>query len=93
MITTRNDTYERIARRSNIRFVTMDDYHIFRKIDLHSLTPNNTEHSNTHDHNKLRNTLFTNLLVTTDLRLEETSNLLADKLATIDHDHDQTQQL
>src|SRR3546814_5132442 len=31
MIAARNDAYERVARRSDVRFVTMDDYRIFRE--------------------------------------------------------------
>src|SRR5436309_10702286 len=52
-----------------------------------------TERPGARDRNGLRNALFADLLVTTGLRLEEASGLLADELAAIDHDHDQAQQL
>ncbi|MEL0253762.1 MAG: site-specific integrase, partial [Novosphingobium sp.] len=39
MIAARNDAYERVARRSDVRFVTMDDYRIFREVGLRGLTP------------------------------------------------------
>src|SRR3546814_3763860 len=52
-----------------------------------------TERPGARDRNGLRNALFADLLVTTGLRLEEASGLLADELAAIDHDHDQAKQL
>jgi hypothetical protein len=38
MIAARNDAYERVARRSDVRFVTMDDYRIFGEVGLRGLT-------------------------------------------------------
>src|SRR3546814_5543563 len=93
MIAARNDAYERVARRSDVRFVTMDDYRIFREVGLRGLTPDGSERSGARDRNGLRNALFADLLVPPALRLEEASGLLADELAAIDHDHDQAQQL
>src|SRR3546814_2527588 len=43
MIAARNDAYERVARRSDVRFVTMDDYRIFREVGLRGLTPDGTD--------------------------------------------------
>src|SRR3546814_14984437 len=34
LIAARNDAYERVARRSAVRFVTMDAYHIFREVEI-----------------------------------------------------------
>ena len=93
MIAARNDAYERTAKRSDVRFVTMDDYRIFRDVGLRGLALDGTERPGARDRNGLRNALFADLLVTTGLRLEEASGLLADELAAIDHDHDQAQQL
>src|SRR3546814_2245730 len=76
-----------------VRFVTMDDYRIFRDVGLRGLALDGTERPGARDRNGLRNALFADLLVTTGLRLEEASGLLADELAAIDHDHDQAQQL
>src|SRR3546814_9027856 len=70
MIAARNDAYERVARRSDVRFVTMDDYHIFREVGPRGLTPDGTERPGARDRNGLRNALFADLLVTTGLRLE-----------------------
>src|SRR3546814_6978136 len=71
----------------------MDDYRIFRDVGLRGLALDGTERPGARDRNGLRNALFADLLVTTGLRLEEASGLLADELAAIDHDHDQAQQL
>jgi integrase len=84
MIAARNDAYERVARRSDVRFVTMDDYRIFGEVGLRGLTPDGTERPGARDRNGLRNALFADLLVTTGLRLEEASGLLTTELAAID---------
>src|SRR3546814_3058161 len=60
---------------------------------LRGLALDGTERPGARDRNGLRNALFADLLVTTGLRLEEASGLLAHELAAIDHDHDQAQQL
>ncbi len=75
MIAARNGAYERVARRSDVRFVTMDDYRIFREVGLRGLAPDGTERFGARDRNGLRNALFADLLVTTGLRLEEASGL------------------
>src|SRR3546814_15138808 len=93
MIAARNDAYERTAKRSDVRFVTMDDYRIFRDVGLRGLALDGTERPGARDRNGLRNALFADLLVTTGLRLEEASGLLADELAAIDTHHDQAKQL
>ena len=93
MITARNDAYERGARRSDVRFVTMDDYRIFREVGLRGLAPDGKERSGARDRNGLRNALFSDLLVTTGLRLEEASALAAAELAAIGRDGRQDQQL
>ena len=93
MIAARNDAYERVARRSDVRFVTMDDYRIFREVGLRGLTPDGTERPGARDRNGLRNALFADLLVTTGLRLEEASGLLTAELAAIDRADGDAQQL
>jgi site-specific recombinase XerD len=85
MIAARNDAYERAARRSDVRFVTMEEYRIFREVGLRGLTPDGAERRGARDRNGLRNALFADLLVTTGLRLEEASSLLAAEFAAIDH--------
>lgn len=93
MIAARNDAYERMAKRSDVRFVTMDDYRIFREVGLRGLTTDGAERLGARDRNGLRNALFADLLVTTGLRLEEASSLLAAELTSIDCKGDQTAQL
>ena len=93
MIATRNDAYERGARRSDVRFVTMDDYRIFREVGLRGLASDGKERSSARDRNGMRNALFSDLLVTTGLRLEEASGLAAAELAAIGRDGRQDQQL
>src|SRR3546814_21126937 len=92
MIAARNDAYERAAKRSDVRFVTMDDYRIFREVGLRGLTPDGAERPGARDRNGLRNALFADLLVTPGLRLEEASGLLAPALAALHPDPDQAQQ-
>lgn len=93
MIAARNDAYERVTKRSNVRFVTMDDYRIFREVGLRSLTTDGAERPGARDRNGLRNALFADLLVTTGLRLEEASGLLAAELTSIERNGDPTAQL
>lgn len=93
MIAARNDAYERAAKRSDVRFVTMDDYRIFREVGLRGLAPDGAERRGARDRNGLRNALFADLLVTTGLRLEEASGLLATELTAIDRDDGQAVQL
>ena len=93
MIAARTDAYERVAKRSDVRFVTMDDYRIFREVGLRGLTPDGTERPGARDRNGLRNALFADLLVTTGLRLEEASSLLTVELAAIDRADGDAQQL
>src|SRR3546814_12982365 len=85
MIAARNDAYERVARRSDVRFVTMDDYHIFREVGLRGLTPDGTERPGASDRNGLRNALFAELPVTTGLRSDEASGPHAADLAANHH--------
>ena len=93
MIAARNDAYERVAKRSDVRFVTMDDYRIFREVGLRGLAPDGSERPGARDRNGLRNALFADLLVTTGLRLEEASGLLAGDLSVIVPDGDENRQL
>ncbi len=93
MIAARNDAYERAARRSDVQFVTMDDYRIFREVGLRGLTADGLERPGARDRNGLRNALFADLLVTTGLRLEEASGLLATELAALDQGDEQARQL
>lgn len=80
----RNDAYERAARRSDVRFVTLEDYRAFRDVGLRGLTPAGAERPGARDRNSSRNALFAELLVTTGLRLEEASYLLAHELAGLE---------
>lgn len=80
----RNEAYERAARRSDVRFVDLVDYRAFRDVGLRGLTVNGTERPGARDRNGARNALFADLLVTTGLRLEEASCLLAAEIPTPD---------
>jgi hypothetical protein len=76
-VVARNQAYERAAKRSNVRFLAIDDYRIFRDVGLGGLTADGRERPGARDRNGARNALFAELLVTTGLRLEEASFLLA----------------
>lgn len=76
----RNESYESAARRSDVRFVDLADYHLFSTVGLRSLDREGSERPGARDRNGSRNALFAELLVTTGLRLEEASFLLATEL-------------
>lgn len=82
-ITARNDAYERAAKRSDVRFISLEDYRAFRDVGLRGLTIDGAERPGARGRNGARNALFAELLVTTGLRLEEASFLLASELATL----------
>jgi site-specific recombinase XerD len=79
-VVARNESYERAAKRSDVRFVSLDDYRMFRDVGLRGLAPNGSARAGARDRNGARNTLFAELLVTTGLRLEEASFQLAFEL-------------
>lgn len=79
-VVARNESYERAAKRSDVRFVSLDDYRVFRDVGLRGLASNGGARTGARDRNVARNTLFAELLVTTGLRLEEASFLLAFEL-------------
>ncbi len=76
----RNDAYERAAKRSDIRFVSLEEFGVFKNVGLRTLTPSGTPRVGARDRNGTRNALFAELLVSTGLRLEEASFLLESEL-------------
>jgi len=76
-VVARNDSFERAARRSEVRFISLEDYRLFRDVGLRGLAIDGTERTGARDRNGARNALFAELLVTTGLRLSEASFLLA----------------
>ena len=80
----RNEAYERAAKRSDVRFITLEDYRAFRDVGLRGLAVDGAERPGARDRNGIRNSLFAELLVTTGLRLEEASFLLAFELAALE---------
>jgi site-specific recombinase XerD len=82
-IAARNDAYERAAKRWDVRFISLEDYRVFRDVGLRGLTVDGAERPGARDRNGARNALFGELLVTTGLRLEEASFLLASELAAL----------
>ena len=82
-IAARNDSYERAAKRSDVRFVSLEDYRGFRDVGLRGLDIDGAERPGARDRNGARNALFAELLVTTGLRLSEASFLLAHELANL----------
>ena len=82
-ILARNQSYERAAKRSDVRFVSLEDYRVFRDVGLRGLTADGAERPGSKDRNSTRNALFAELLVTTGLRLSEASFLLAVEIADL----------
>jgi len=74
---TRNQAYERAAKRSDVKFITIGDYRRFRDVGLQGLAVDGSDRPGARDRNGSRNALFADLLITTGLRLEEASSLLA----------------
>lgn len=74
---TRNQAYERAAKRSDVKFMTIEDYRRFRDVGLMGIQIDGTARLGGRDRNGTRNALFADLLITTGLRLEEASSLLA----------------
>lgn len=83
-IAARNEAYEPAARRADVSFVTLEDYRIFRDVGLRAHLPEGGPRPGARDRNGIRNALFSDLLVTTGLRLEEASFLFASDLAVRD---------
>ena len=77
MTVTRNQAYERAAKHSDVKFITIEDYRHFRDVGLLGLTPEGSDRPGARDRNGSRNALFADLLISTGLRLEEASSLLA----------------
>ena len=73
---TRNQAYERAAKRSDVKFITIEDYRHFRDVGLLGLAFDGNERPGARDRNGSRNALFADLLITTGIRLEEASSLL-----------------
>ncbi|WP_315860436.1 site-specific integrase [Rhizobium leguminosarum] len=79
-VVARNDAFEGRVKRSDIRFVTLEDFRRFRDVGLRGLNPDGAERPGARDRNGLRNALFAEMLVVTGLRLEEASFLLASEV-------------
>ena len=73
---TRNQAYERAAKRSDVKFITIEDYRHFRDVGLLGLAFDGNERPGARDRNGSRNVLFADLLIATGIRLEEASSLL-----------------
>jgi hypothetical protein len=65
----RNQAYEHAAKRSDVRFLALEDYGVFRDVGVRGLTADGIERPGARDRNGLRNALFAELLVTTGLPL------------------------
>ena len=50
-IVTRNEAYERAAKRSDVHFITLADYRVFRDVGLRGLTADGTERPGARDRN------------------------------------------
>jgi site-specific recombinase XerD len=72
------------ARRSDVRFVSLDRFLVFRDVGLRGRNPDGREDSAWSGRHGERNALFAELLVTTGLRLEEAASPLAIELPTPD---------
>lgn len=75
-----NVARERNARNGDMRFVSLDRYVLFRDVGLRGRLPDGREDPTWRGRNGERNALFAELLVTTGLRLQEASSLLAVEL-------------
>lgn len=79
-----NIATERGARTSDVRFLSLDRYLLFRDIGLRGRLPDGSEDPTWQGRNSERNALFAELLVTTGLRLQEAASLLLVELPAPD---------
>ena len=79
-----NCAAERGARTSDVRFLSLDRYLLFREVGLRGRLPEGREDPAWQGRNSERNALFAELLVTTGLRLQESTSLLAVELPSLD---------
>src|SRR5215470_10527570 len=75
------------ARRSDLRFVSLDHFLLFRDVGLRGRDPDGCEDSLWRRRHGERNALFAELLVTTGLRLEEAASLLVTEMPAPDRMH------
>jgi len=68
------------ARHGKMRFLSVDRYLLFRDVGLRGRLPDGREDLSWQGRNGERNALFAELLITTGLRLQEGSSLLAPEL-------------
>jgi site-specific recombinase XerD len=78
-----NTAYERESRSKRLPFVSIADFRVFRDVGLRGLTQDGFERPSARDRNTRRNVLFAELLITTGLRLEEASALLAHEILAL----------
>jgi site-specific recombinase XerD len=74
--TTTNASYERAVKRSDVRFLMLEDFHSFRDVGLLGLQTDGRPRIEARDRNGIRNALFAELVITTGLRLDEAASLL-----------------
>lgn len=77
---TTNASYERAVKRSDMRFLMLEDFHRFRDVGLLGLQADGTPRNGARDRNGIRNALFAELLIATGLRLEEGCSLLVTEI-------------
>jgi len=82
-----NMAREPAARNGDTRFVSLDRYLQFRDVGLRGRLPDGREDPSWRGRNGERNALFAELLVTTGLRLQEGSSLLAVELPSSSPQH------
>ena len=61
-------SYGRAVKRSDVPFVSLEDYRVFRDVGLRGLDVDGAERPGARDRNGSRNALFAELLFTTGLR-------------------------
>jgi site-specific recombinase XerD len=75
-----NASYERAVKRSDMRFLMLEDFHRFRDVGLLGRQADGRPRIGARDRNGIRNALFAELLIATGLRLEEGCSLLVTEI-------------
>lgn len=83
-----NTARETGARHGNMQFLDLAHYKLFRDVGLRGRLPDGREDPSWRGRNSERNALFAELLITTGLRLQEASSLLAMELPGTMYPHD-----
>ena len=93
VVISHNRAREPGARQSDMRFIGLDQFALFRDVGLRGCLPDGSEDPSWRGRHGERNALFAELLLTTGMRLAEAAHLLFCELPSSEACHDTDQRL